>query len=252
MGKKIILLFIFIFLSFSFTSAFDFGASATSVLGTTKQDGCITLYQSCPSCTYVNLTAIQYPNKTIILNEIGMSKSGTEYTYEFCNTSNLGGYFYTTIGDKNGVVSTETISFEVTYGGDSVSSSQATLYAVLLFVLIFVFIVTILGINQLPSSNTKDEEGKILSISYLKYLRPVGWFFLWMLFIAILFLSSNIAFAFLGEQLFAKTLHMLFRVCFGFTPIIVVVWIIWIYRQMFHDKQMQNMLNRGIFPQGKL
>ena len=175
-----------------------------------------------------------------------------EWRYKFCNTSTLGRYNVKGMGDVNGVDTSFKTSFEVTYLGYTISSSQATLYAILLFVLIFVFIITILGINQLPSGNTQDEEGKILSISYLKYLRPVGWFFLYFLFIAILYISSNVAFAFLTGQLFAQILFTLFKVCFALAPVIVVVWIIWIYRQMFHDKQMQDMLNRGMFPQGKL
>jgi len=229
------------------------GASALDSQGTFKQNDCVNISQTCATCTYVNISSISNKDDSNLISNVAMTSFGNgEWRYEFCNTSTLGRYDVKGIGDVNGVDTSFAVYFDITYNGDSISSSQATLYAVLLFVLIFVFVITILGIKQLPSSNTQDEEGKILSISYLKYLRPVGWFFLWMFFIAILFLSSNIAFAFLTGQLFAQTLFTLFKICFALTPVIVVVWIIWIYRQMFHDKQMQNMLNRGIFPQGKL
>ena len=168
------------------------------------------------------------------------------------NFSKVGSYSYLIQCNETSYGGFTSAGFDITYNGIVLTQAQSTIYIPLFLFLIFVFIITILGIKQLPSSNEKDEEGKILSVSYLKYLRPVGWFFLWMFFIAMLFLSSNIAFAFLGEQLFANILFVLFKVCFGLTPLIVVVWIIWIYRQMFHDKQMQKMLTRGIFPQGKL
>jgi len=228
-------------------------SASLSSLGTFKQNDCINISQTCATCTYVNISSVSSNTNSNLISNVEMIDFGSgEWRYEFCNTSVAGRYDVKGIGDVSGVDSSFAVYFDITYKGYTISSSQATLYAILLFVLIFVFIITILGINQLPSGNTQDEEGKILSISYLKYLRPVGWFFLYFLFIAILYISSNVAFAFLTGQLFAQILFTLFKVCFALAPVIVVVWIIWIYRQMFHDKQMQDMLNRGMFPQGKL
>ena len=76
--------------------------------------------------------------------------------------------------------------------------------------------------------------------------------FEWMLFIGILFMFSNLGFAFLEEELFSQTLFVLFKICFGVTPLIVIVWMIWIIASMFHDKEFQQMLNRGMFPQGTI
>ena len=140
-------------------------------------------------------------------------------------------------------------SFKVNYGGKDLSESQAILYVVLLIVILFSFLMTLFFIDKLPSSNEKDEEGRILSISYLKYLRSSLWFFEWMLFIAIIYLSSNLAFAYLEEQLFAKILFVLFKISLGLTPLIVTLWFIWIIVKMFHDRKFQRMINRGIFPQ---
>jgi len=96
------------------------------------------------------------------------------------------------------------------------------------------------------------KEGNLMSISYLKYLRNIFYVFEWMLFIAALYISSNLAFAYLNEELFAKILFVLFRITFGVTPIIVIVWMAWIFVSMFHDKELQKLLNRGIFPEGRL
>ncbi len=70
--------------------------------------------------------------------------------------------------------------------------------------------------------------------------------------IGIIFIASNIAFAFLEEELFAKTLFMIYRVSFGLAPVVIVVWIGFIFSSIFHDKEFQSMLNRGMFPQGKV
>ena len=167
-----------------------------------------------------------------------INETGEYSVLIWCNSSTEGGFFKYT--------------FDAVYTGKTINSAQAILYSAFFFILVFVFIMVIFGIQQLPSDNERDEEGKILSITYLKYLRNVLWFFEWMLFIGILYLSSNLAFAYLHEELFAQILFVLFRVSFGITPVIVIVWLIWIFVSMFHDRQMQQILNRGMFPQGRL
>jgi len=102
--------------------------------------------------------------------------------------------------------------------------------------------------GHLPASNERDEEGRILSINYLKYFRLVLWIFAYFFFVAIIFLSSNIAFAFLGEQLFANLLLTLFRVLLGFSPLVIIVIFISFFVKFFHDKKIQELFKRGIAP----
>lgn len=246
--KKIYLFLLLGIFLISFTSA-----QQTS-LGIFPQGEDINLIQTCADCTFNNITAIDYPNGTRIISNVEMDKDGSvfNYTLDSSLTSSLGRYKVNGIGDPGGVNSIWSYTFDVTYSGKQLKEGQGFLYGSLLLILIFFFVIILFAINQLPSSNQKDEEGKILSITYLKYLRPIGWMFEYMLVVAILYLTSNLAFVYLDEQLFAQILFTLFRVLFGFAPVVVVVWIIWIYRQMFHDKHLQNLLNRGFFPQGKL
>ena len=91
--------------------------SAEGTIGTVKQDDCIDLYQFCPSCSYVNLTAIKYPNVTISTMDLEMTQEGNNFNYSFCGTTELGEHFYTVCGDKDGVEECEQISFEVTPSG---------------------------------------------------------------------------------------------------------------------------------------
>ena len=91
--------------------------AADGDIGLVKQYDCISLYNYCPSCTYINLTAIQYPNQTVIDMNIAMTKTNNNYIYSFCNTGNLGEYSYTTCGDKTGDVGCEDMVFEVTPSG---------------------------------------------------------------------------------------------------------------------------------------
>ncbi len=112
MKKLILTLMIGMFL-ISFTSA-------TVDLGTIKQRDCIQLYQSCPTCTYSDVRAIRYPNGTTDASmDWTMVKNNSDYTYQYCSTSDLGVYTYTIYGNKGGLSyeSTESGVFEVTPSG---------------------------------------------------------------------------------------------------------------------------------------
>jgi len=211
----------------------------------------ITNFCSTGDCTYANLTSIILPSGTVnYINEF-MTQTENDFNYTYTPTQ-IGTYTFKTCSNPEGASVCESDTFEVTYSGQIASSSQGIIYIILFGVMLFVFVMVIFFINKLPGMNTQDEEGKILSISYLKYLRSALWFVEYMVFVGILFLSSNIAFAYLGEQMFANLILTLFRIFFGLSIVILIVWIIWIIRNMFHDKEIQKLLNRGIFPQGKL
>lgn len=112
MNKNIFLIFILGLLITSFTSA-------VGDIGTVKQYNCIDLYNYCPSCSYVNLTAIKYPNVTTEIINSEMTNNGYNYNYSFCHTMDIGEYSYTTCGDKDGEETCEVITFEVTPNGST-------------------------------------------------------------------------------------------------------------------------------------
>jgi len=90
-----------------------------SSLGTIKQSECIEIPQVCASCTYVNLS-VQYPNKSIaVSNQPMVSQGAGLWTYNFCNTSQLGRYDVSGQGDLNGVdTGFSVLWFEVTTDGN--------------------------------------------------------------------------------------------------------------------------------------
>jgi hypothetical protein len=258
MGKKLILSFICLIIilfstNLSSISAFNFPSDSTAVTSSSfKYNEEVTLYQMCSNCSYVNITSVTYPSSQVeIINE-EMTKNGNDYTYPFTNTSELGIYKYNVCGDKDGGYLCEVLTFEVTYTGKEMSVAQSLLSIGFLGLLILIFIINFVGIGMLPARNQTDEEGRLLSISYLKYFRNILWMSGYFLFIGIVYISSNLAFAFLSETLIANTLFMIFRVSFGLAPVIIIVWLIWIFVSMFHDKEFQKMLNRGIYPGGQL
>ena len=226
----------------------SFISAGSEVILTGKKGDIITLPQECDSCTFVKLSSIQYPNMSKIYLNIDMTKNESSFNYSFSDTTELGVYNYCGYGDVDGTNTTFCYDFTITYLGKQLTTEKALIYFIFLILFVLIFIGTFIFIGFLPSKNERDEDGQILSISYLKYFRNVLYMFEWMLFIGILYMFSNLGFAFLEEELFSQALFMLFKVCFGLTPLIVIIWFVWIIASMFHDKDFQQMLNRGMFP----
>ena len=202
------------------------------------------------NATQCNLTSINAPAGNVItINQIGTRSSQTfNFTVGGGNYSEFGSYCHNIECYDGSTINSGDECYEVNYFGKELTSSQATIYIGLLGILIFTLFISFFGINALPASNTKDEEGRILSINYLKHFRLVLWLVSYFLLIAIIYLSSNIAFAFLSEQLFAKLLFAIFTVLLVLSPVVVIVLMISFFVKFFHDKEFQRMLNRGIFP----
>ena len=98
--------------------------SATDTLGTFKQNDCVNLIQTCSNCTEVNITNLVYPNSSIALNDVTMTKVGTAYNYTYCGTSIVGTYFVSGTGDLDGLDTVWTYTFEITPNGESLSVQQ--------------------------------------------------------------------------------------------------------------------------------
>lgn len=121
-------------------------SSAVQTLGTFKQKECINLIQICSNCTYNNISSVLYPNSTNALGgEVAMTKNGIEYTYQFCNTSDLGQYIVNGHGDIDGVDTVWAYDFYITPSGFSFSESQgissfALLISIILISGLFMFV----------------------------------------------------------------------------------------------------------------
>lgn len=163
------------------------------------------------------------------------------------NFSYIGEYPYGLLcknGDLGGGLSG---TFYAGYSGKILDSGEAILYIPLFLVFFFAFFMITFGINYLPSENQKDSDNRILKISYLKYLRSTLYFILWLLVLAVLYLASNLSFAYSPDVLLANFFLMLYKIGLGLTLPIVVIWLLWILSKITEDKQLNSMMKRGLF-----
>jgi hypothetical protein len=140
---KIFITFIFfsLLININTISGFNFDTNSKNNLGTFKQGDCISLFQTCQDCNYVNITSIIYPDGTVNFTQELMTKKGIDYNYTFCDTMTIGEYKYTTHGDKGGADATEVLDFRITSSGEG--SVENIVFIVSM--LVFLFSINLLG-----------------------------------------------------------------------------------------------------------
>jgi hypothetical protein len=203
--------------------------------------------------TQCNLTSANTPHGVMSIEQIA-TKNGQTFNLSIGEDvfTEQGIYCFNIECTDGTTIRTGSFCRDVTTTGHLFTQARSMLYIGLLSLMVLIFIGTFILIGYLPAYNERDEEGRILSINYLKYLRLPLWIFLYFLLSGIIFLSSNIALAYLGEVMFGNFLFTLFSVLLALSPVIIIVILISFFVKFFHDKEFQRMLNRGVFPQGRL
>ena len=129
------------------------------------------------------------------------------------------------------------------------STPTSILYVIILVVSSFLFVLCLVGAISTPwKKPTRDIDGRILDISYLKYVKVILCFIsymllMWVTNIMVLitnnFLVFDVAFTFF-RVIFFILLVCAFPITAGFLFVIVVNFIT--------DRKIQKMLNRGMHP----
>ena len=145
MNKKILLIMFLGIFMFSFASAIE---CQNPGLPNAQQVNVETqLIQTCPDCTFVNVSSITTPNSTGSIN-LEMTKNGTTFNYSY-TPDQIGNYFYSVVGDKDGGFQEETLCFEVTHTGGEIDTSQGIIIVGLFFILLLLAITFLFWGNKI-------------------------------------------------------------------------------------------------------
>jgi len=187
---KKIFIFVLIFLLLVTTLS-----ASKSNLGTFKKGDNVTLIQTCDNCTYVNITAIRYPNSTAFIENVVMTKDGTKYTYNLINnyTSVIGEYTVTGVGDLDGDTDSWVYTFQINAIGFESTDARSGAADRGVYMIFGLATLLFLGFLFLPQDKTKtDEMGNLI---YGGNNRPFKWtFFL----LSVLFLSIGLNLTFIS------------------------------------------------------
>jgi hypothetical protein len=154
--------------------------SALDCWATFEPNTNIQLLQICPTCSYVNITSITYPNGTVFLNE-EMQQQGVNFNYTLPDSSQRGKITYGTIGDKNGASTPMEESLCIMIGAD-IETSESLIYFILAFGVLLLFILSFYFMIITPYGNDINEKGAVIKITKLKYVKLGLILFTWVLF----------------------------------------------------------------------
>lgn len=195
--------------------------------------------------TQVNISTIELPNNTILFPNRNMNVTGKTWNYTFCGTDTIGNYVYD-FNDLEGNVFVN--DFDVSYRGDSLDGPKATLYSVMLGIFVGLWFLILFYTTKLPDGNTDLDDDGLMQVSKLKYLRHALFGVLWTLSMVILFISSNLALAYLQFQMFSTILFALFQLMMWLSIPGIFLWFAWIFWTLTTDKKIERYLNMGMGP----
>lgn len=187
-------------------------------------------------------------------NYMGYDSNGLEFTQTIsAGNFTLGQHAYivqcNSTGKEQGLVSG---AFHVTKDGNVLDTPTTFIYGSGLIFLILLSMFIIMIINKLPDDNARDQSGAIVSITWLKYLRPVLWIGIWAIFLGITFITANITLTFLSDNMIGNLLFAIFKVMLAITIVGVPIYVIWIFLKVFQDREFKKMLDRGVDLGGNL
>lgn len=135
--KKFCLILLGIFF-FSLVSS-----QSVQTLGYFKNGNDISLTQICSNCSYVNISSVNYPNMSVAVSEVEMSKVGIYFNYVLSGdyTQEFGKYIVCGYGDLEGSVTAWCYDFFVNGTGRAEpSGAVVTLFIVSFLIVLFLFV----------------------------------------------------------------------------------------------------------------
>lgn len=148
-------------------------SAAFTSLGTfpTKED--VRLVQLCGDCTYNNITSIVYPNSSVALSGLQMTKDGTEFFYllDAAYVEDSGTYTVNGVGDPAGADTIWAYMFTITSTGTDLTIGEAVLYILLAISVFGIFLISLYFNITIPYRNKQNDYGQIINITKTKYLK---------------------------------------------------------------------------------
>jgi hypothetical protein len=214
---------------------------------TYQLNSCIDLIQVCDNCTSVNITTIRYPNSTIALSNVEMTRNNTEYNYTYCDTGVTGTYTISGYGDDNAITDTFSYDFEVTVTGQELNIPKTTIYSIILIMSVLFFLgLIILGIF-LPYSNKKDEmTGYVIAVNNLKYVKIFSIVFSYLVLTFIVFYLYTLSRAYLDLDYVTTILYFVLVVLLGLIVPFFVILMLILIGNWIHDNKIGDYLSRGL------
>lgn len=114
-------------------------SAGVQTLGCFEVDTEIDLIQTCASCTFNNISAVSFPDSSLLISNVAMEKDGTRYNFTLNNTQTgtLGEYIVDGFGDLGGTDEIWDYNFFITPTGECLDIEQSIIVFGLMLFLLF-------------------------------------------------------------------------------------------------------------------
>ena len=235
MAKKTLLTFLFILTMFTmFVSALD-------DYGVKQVDEQFTFCQVCQDATYITLSSIETPDTTEGIYENMTSMGAGEYCYNY-TPQKLGRYDFRGVSD--GCEKTFATYMDITYTGKDLTMEETTMYLGVLVFLVLILIYLLYLYPKLPK-HQRNDDGYVINISNLSYLRPVTLGFMWILILSITYIVANISVAYITAGFLGSFIFGIWTIMMYSNFIILPLWVVYIIHDLIKTAQIKEFLERG-------
>ncbi len=222
------------------------GCEAAGFMGKFQQDSNVTLTQTCPTCTTLNIT-VTNPNSTILFTNVPMTLANGIFSFDANSTisQTLGIYFVQGVSNLDNPFKS---CYIVTNIERDISTSESIIYLILTGVVFLMFLFCVWGGIGLPARNRRNELNRVIGIEIWKYPK-IGCmflayaFFTW--FINMLLIMSN---TFVTLTQYSAYFTMIFNFLMAGVYVFFVATIVIFFILAARDLKLRDLLVRGIQP----
>lgn len=202
----------------------------------------------CSPITLCNVTVKSPVNNSLLVNNKAMNNNENGlFNYTLSSSINsVRGYYdwdmfccdSTDCGEAHGV-------YQVTTNGEVVTTEKVGISIAMILLLVSLFVFVLYIYFKLPSKTTYSDDELGLNFNNVKYFKPVLFLLAYTLLLGIIFVSSNLAFLFLDNNLIGD---LLFKIFLGmgylFIPMIVILFLVNLIKAV-NDRTLKSQYERG-------
>lgn len=240
------LFFIFLIGIFMITLVSAEGCDSAGFMGRFNQSTNITLTETCPTCTFINLTIKNPKSEIVVLNEqMTLSNSIFNFTANASINSELGTYI---VEGHSNLDTPFKACYIITNITREISTSESFIYFILVGGVFLVFLICLWGSIAIPFANPRNEFGQMIDVSFLKYFK-VGLIFLsYALFVWLMNLFLTLSNNLVTLTQYGGFFQMMMQILLNMTYVLFVIMVISFFVMGARDLKLNDLLSRGLQP----
>lgn len=175
---------------------------------------------------------------------------GNEFYFLIPNTVYTRNGYYTRVIECNntaaGIGGYYTSTFYANVLGERPDVAGVFLYFFLFIIMVMLTFGLIYGTMKLPTNNPRFDDGRVIKVEYLKYLRPFGFGLAYLSVWAIFFYFGNLTGELLPDGTLGKFLFTLSNIMiWALIPIVIII-ILKLIDDIMNDLKIKRLIERGI------